>query len=255
MGVFHERECEKAGQSFLAARARLFNQPSDRFQWNVKGLTARRESLNSDKIHRSLKVAHYGTLVEYGLHCLLHLVTPAGPLPEAGSGDDGTGGYRSAFENPLPSSRDLAEYQGLPPAYVAKIFTRLEKAGLVISEAGLRGGYRLARKPAAITVLDVVDALEGDKPLFRCREIRRDCVLYSDELPTWATSGLCSIHAVMRSAEQQMRLVLAGTTLADLAAQVTRKVPAEFRTASRNWFQDRNHDRLSAKKNGTRGFK
>jgi DNA-binding IscR family transcriptional regulator len=73
-------------------------------------------------------------------------------------------------------------------------------------------------------------------------------VLYSDELPTWATSGLCSIHAVMRSAEQQMRLVLAGTTLADLAAQVTRKVPAEFRTASRNWFQDRNHDRLSAKK-------
>jgi len=53
----------------------------------------------------------YGASVEYGLHCLLYLADP----PE---------GVR-------PSSRDLAEFQGVSPAYIAKLFTQLEKAGLV----------------------------------------------------------------------------------------------------------------------------
>lgn len=180
-------------------------------------------------------MALYGSIVEYGLHCLLHLVAPVDGKP--------------------PSSRDLADYQGLPPAYVAKIFTQLQKAGLVTSEEGLRGGYLLARPADRITVLDVVDALEGDKPLFRCREIRRNCVLFADEPPKWATSGLCSIHAVMRAAEQQMRLTLAGTTLTDLISSLGQKVPSAFVTAHDDWFRDRNFQRQSArgrKKSGKR---
>ena len=59
----------------------------------------------------------YGAGVEYGLHCLLCLVDP----PE---------GVR-------PSSRDLAEFQGVSPAYIAKLFTQLEKAGLVSASEGV----------------------------------------------------------------------------------------------------------------------
>lgn len=172
-------------------------------------------------------MALYGSVVEYGLHCLLHLVDPVDGRP--------------------PSARDLADYQELPPAYVAKIFTQLQKAGLVSSEEGVRGGYLLARPADRITVLDVVDALEGEKPLFRCREIRRNCVLFADEPPKWATNGLCSIHAVMRSAEQQMRLVLAGTTLTDLMSSVGGKVPSAFLTAHEDWFRDRNRQRRAVR--------
>ena len=93
----------------------------------------------------------YGASVEYGLHCLLYLVD----LPQ----------------EVVPSSRDLAEFQGVSPSYAAKLFTQLEKAGLVASSEGTAGGYRLARPVDEITVLDVVDALEGGKPLFQCRKI------------------------------------------------------------------------------------
>ena len=99
-------------------------------------------------------MAHLTSRVEYGIHCLLWLV-------DAGDRQ--------------PSSRDLAELQGISPSFLAKIFPRLEKAGIVDAVPGLRGGYRLAKAPAAITVLDIVDAIEGDKPLFECQEIRTRC--------------------------------------------------------------------------------
>ena len=69
-------------------------------------------------------MAHLGTSVEYAMHCLLWL---AGPLAEPAS------------------SRDLAELQGISPSFLAKIFPKLEKAGIVAASEGIRGGYRLAR--------------------------------------------------------------------------------------------------------------
>jgi Rrf2 family protein len=172
-------------------------------------------------------VSHFGSGVEYALHCLLHLVRAPGESP--------------------PSSRDLAEFQGIPAAYVAKIFSELEKAGVVAANEGIHGGFRLARPADRITVLDVVDAVEGDKPLFRCREIRRNCVLYEDRPPRWATSGLCAVHAVMREAENRMRDTLAKTTLADLDARFAGKVPTEFLTGKRDWFDQRRAQRQSAR--------
>ena len=173
----------------------------------------------------------YGTSVEYGLHCLLHLVD----RPEGGQ----------------PSSKDLAEFQGISPSYVAKLFTQLEKAGIVRSAEGVRGGFRLARPADRITVLDVVDALEADKPLFQCREIRRNCILYGDTPPKSATQGLCGIHALMRDAERQMRQVLADQTLADLAAGVARKIPASLTRSTSEWFQERQSGRRGGGRRAT----
>jgi len=164
-------------------------------------------------------MALYSSSVEYGLHCLLFLV-------------DSSGAARA-------SSLDLAEFQGISPSFVAKLFGRLKAAGLVTAIEGAHGGYQLARRAEDITVLDVVDALEGDKPLFQCKEIRRNCALFADSAPSWATKGLCSIHAVMREAESLMKQSLANHTLADLSERVQRKAPKTFSIDANAWFADR----------------
>lgn len=50
----------------------------------------------------------------------------------------------------------------MPAAFVAKIFSKLEKADIVEASGGIRGGYRLARPAEDISVLDVTDAVEGN---------------------------------------------------------------------------------------------
>lgn len=175
-------------------------------------------------------MAHLGSSVEYALHCLLWLVDPA-------SGQ--------------PSSRDLAELQGLSPSFLAKVFPKLEKAGIVVASAGLRGGYRLGREPARISVLDVVDAVEGIKPLFECQQIRGRCAVFEDRPPAWATSGVCGIHAVMLRAEQSMRRELSRTSLADLADGFGSKMPAAFPAEVRVWFEGRVGKRIEAKAGAT----
>ena len=79
----------------------------------------------------------------------------------------------------------------------------------------------------------MVDALEGDKPLFRCREVRRNCVLYSAAPPGWVTGGLCGIHGLMQQAEMRMREVLANCSLAELAGGVAAKMPKKHGRARR----------------------
>ncbi|MGE3772806.1 MAG: Rrf2 family transcriptional regulator [Gammaproteobacteria bacterium] len=160
-------------------------------------------------------MAHLTASVEYGMHCLLWL---------------------AATEDTALSSRDLAALQGVSPAFVAKIFPKLEKAGIVSASNGLRGGYRLARPASRISVLDVVDAIEGRKPLFDCQEIRGRCALFEDRPPKWATNGVCAIHAVMLQAERAMREALAAQTLDDLAQAVDRKAPASFGGEVQAWL-------------------
>ncbi len=167
----------------------------------------------------------YGSSVEYGLHCLLHLVNWSG--------------------EGLPSSRDLAEYQGVSPSFVAKLFTKLDKAGIVTSTEGADGGFQLAHPPGKISVLDVVDALEEDKPLFQCREIRANCILYGNKPPARATQGVCSIHAVMNEADRGMRAILDSHTLASLAGTAAKKIPAKFSQETKDWFDDRQSLRRS----------
>ena len=107
------------------------------------------------------------------------------------------------------------------------------------SGEGIRGGFRLARPPGDITVFDVVRAVDGDKPLFQCREIRANCILYADDPPASATRGVCGIHAVMLDAQERMFDALKARTLASLAAEVDEKVPARFVSQKKKWFEDR----------------
>jgi Rrf2 family protein len=172
-------------------------------------------------------MAHLTISVEYALHCLLWLV--------------------DAGDTPL-SSRDLAELQGVSPTFLAKILPRLEKAGIVRACGGRRGGYLLARPARAVRFLDVVDAVEGVKPLFDCREVRTRCALFGERPPGWATAGVCAIHAVMLRAEQSLRDTLAGHSLADVAQAFAGKAPASFVGDLRNWLKSRREARAGPRK-------
>lgn len=171
------------------------------------------------------RMALYGASTEYVLHSLLWLVDQPEPV----------------------SSLDLAQLQGIPPAFMAKLLPRLEKAGLVCAAEGLRGGYRLARPAAQISVLDVVEATEGHKALFNCQEIRGRCALFGQTPPDWAQRGVCGIHAAMLRAEQAMRAELARTTLADLAQGVRDKAPPAFTDDARHWFEERANTRKTGR--------
>ena len=111
------------------------------------------------------------------------------------------------------------------------------------SAEGIRGGFRLARPPETISVYDVVRALEGDKPLFQCKEIRANCILYGDNPPASATKGVCSIHAVMLEAQERMFDALRGHTLATIAGDVDNKTTAKYATLKKQWFEDRDKER------------
>ncbi|WP_395408245.1 RrF2 family transcriptional regulator [Pseudoduganella sp. UC29_106] len=165
-------------------------------------------------------MAHISSASEYVLHCLLYLA-------------GGKAGVREA------SVKDLAELQGVPVEYLAKLFTKLNKAGIVVATEGVKGGFSLARPADSITVLDVVDAVEGDKALFDCKEIRARCAIFGDDPPAYATDGTCTIHAVMLDAERRMREALAQHTIASLAARTLRKLPAEYGPQIVHWLDER----------------
>jgi Rrf2 family protein len=112
----------------------------------------------------------------------------------------------------LPTRR-MAEFYGLPEAYLAKLLKALVRAGLLTATTGPRGGFRLARPPEEITVAEVVEAVEGQGPLFHCTEIRQRGPV---PLTGAACRIPCSISQVMRRAELAWRKELAATTIADL---------------------------------------
>ncbi len=111
-------------------------------------------------------MAFYSAGVEYGIHSLVCMVDNKGNGVEM-------------------SVREIAALQGVPYDYLAKIFTKLSKAGLVASTEGKGGGFMLARLPEQITVLDIVTAIDGPKSIFDCKEIRQRLAVFGETPPAW----------------------------------------------------------------------
>ncbi|WP_297842126.1 Rrf2 family transcriptional regulator [Pseudomonas sp.] len=172
-------------------------------------------------------MAFYSAGVEYGIHCLLFLVDELGDSREA-------------------SVRDLADLQGVPHDYLAKIFTKLAKAKLVVATEGIRGGFKLAKPSDEISVLDIALAIDGQKSAFECREIRGRCVLFDGSPPEWALDGMCAVHATMVTAQKRMEDALSQQTILDLARRLGRKAPVEFSAGINDWMANRRESKASA---------
>lgn len=107
--------------------------------------------------------------------------------------------------------REIAEAMAIPEKYLARILAGLVQAGVLRATAGRDGGYELAREPGAITLLDVVEAVEG-------RTEPRSCLLRGAPC---AANNSCPFHEAWVAAEQLMRDRLHEATFADLVAHDT----------------------------------
>ncbi|XTR51887.1 RrF2 family transcriptional regulator [Pseudarthrobacter sp. So.54] len=128
------------------------------------------------------------------------------------------------------NSARLAEYYQLPGAYLNKQLQALVRAGILGSVSGPRGGFYLARRPENVTVLDIVLALEGPDPVFRCEGIM-------GEVPDAETGQnfvrSCLISQTMRQAELAWRQALARQTVAGIADSMERRCPQDAEKAVR----------------------
>lgn len=131
--------------------------------------------------------------VEWALHCtvLLAVLKPTSRMP----------------------GRALAEFHGVSESYLLKHMQALTKAGICESVSGPTGGYRLARAAEQITILDIVEAIEGPEPAFRCDEIRQRG---PTALAPSTYTVRCGIHSVMLEADFAWKQALRSRTLADL---------------------------------------
>ncbi|WAH50754.1 Rrf2 family transcriptional regulator [Pseudescherichia vulneris] len=165
-------------------------------------------------------MAFYSSGVEYGIHSLMCMVDSKGDARDM-------------------SVREIADLQSVPYDYLAKIFTRLSRAGLVRSIEGKGGGFKLAKPAEHITVLDIVNAIDGDKRLFDCREIRQRLVIFDEQPPEWACEGICGVRSVMDMAQQRMEEALSQHTILDLARKMYRKAPDTFVVEVQEWIAGR----------------
>ncbi|MEN0115492.1 MAG: Rrf2 family transcriptional regulator [Agrobacterium cavarae] len=117
------------------------------------------------------------------------------------------------------SAAALAEFHGVSTSYLLKHLQSLSGAGILSTVPGPKGGYRLAKEPEAITLLDIVLAVEGPAPAFRCAEIRQRG---PNPLPDRYFSKPCGINAAMLKAERAYRAELAKTTVADIRTDLAR---------------------------------
>ncbi len=117
------------------------------------------------------------------------------------------------------SAAALAEFHGVSTSYLLKHLQSLSGAGILSTVPGPKGGYRLAKEPKAITLLDIVLAVEGPAPAFRCAEIRQRG---PNPLPDRYFSKPCGINAAMLKAERAYRAELAKTTVADIRTDLAR---------------------------------
>ncbi len=102
--------------------------------------------------------------------------------------------------------REVAKAQHISPKYLEQLAIPLHHAGLVLTERGPSGGYRLAKPASSITALDVVQAVEGPLQLLDCLGRAAAC----------DRSAICAARGLWGEVEGAISAVLGRTTLMDL---------------------------------------
>lgn len=106
------------------------------------------------------------------------------------------------------SAREISERRSIPPRFLEQLFVALRRADIVKAVRGAKGGFELSRHPSQITVLDVVEALEGPLQTSVCDSGRESgCV----------KSGTCAAAPIWAKATTALKDVFASASLASLA--------------------------------------
>ncbi|GAC1432654.1 MAG: Rrf2 family transcriptional regulator [Acidobacteriaceae bacterium] len=110
-------------------------------------------------------------------------------------------------EGVAQSAKEIAEAYHIPPPLLAKILQTLAKAGLLVSHAGMNGGYALSRPPAEISAFEVIRAIDGPLFITSCITIHGTCDL----------AGHCTIKEPLRKVNDAIKDLLSGIRISDLA--------------------------------------
>ncbi len=103
-------------------------------------------------------------------------------------------------------THEIAQRQGIPPALLAKLVPLLVRAGLLDSQRGARGGLFLAREASEISLLEIIEAIEGPIALNRCTTHPTQCEHTEN----------CPVYPVWQQAQSRLVHLLETTTLGDL---------------------------------------
>jgi Rrf2 family iron-sulfur cluster assembly transcriptional regulator len=103
--------------------------------------------------------------------------------------------------------KDVASEQSVPESYLAKIFQDLSRSGLMVSHRGARGGFSLARRPAEISLREMIEAIEGPIFLLPCLDPRQRCDQQAE----------CGLYEAMDQAQRTLLEQLDRTSLQALA--------------------------------------
>jgi Rrf2 family protein len=109
--------------------------------------------------------------------------------------------------NERTSTHDIADRQSIPAPFLAKIISQLSLSGLVKTHRGAGGGVSLGRPASEISLLNVIEALDGPLRLNRC-------VIEPSACPR---DGHCPVHHIWAAAQQELAALLGDTTFSELA--------------------------------------
>lgn len=115
--------------------------------------------------------------------------------------------YLARDDDQVSNVTEVSKAMHIPKTFLAKIFQKLVKAGLVESIRGMNGGFRLARKPSKISLLDIMDAIQGPAAINLCAVDKRKC----------RRSAACAVHPVWVELRRDVNRKLSEQTIDRLA--------------------------------------
>lgn len=114
--------------------------------------------------------------------------------------------------------RDIAKSQQISEKYISRLVIALRKAGMIRSVRGVNGGFHLAMKPEDITLLDVIEVMEGPLSIVDCVSTPKRCNL----------SENCAPRKIWCKLNEDIRELMRGTTLADIIMAYNSQNPQDI---------------------------
>lgn len=139
--------------------------------------------------------------IDYGLMALMHLAR-----------------YEDAD---TWSAREIAERYDIPAGLLAKILQRLAQHGIVTSQQGTKGGYRLSQPASGIRATEVIEAIDGPLSLTQCVTDHGTCDQFAK----------CNVKSPLQRLNDSVLYMLSGVTIAHMLEQEIRDVEARPRRA------------------------
>ena len=123
----------------------------------------------------------------------------------------------------LVTMQELSERLGITKTTIPRTLHMLRRGGLVRSESGISGGYRLAKPPGSITLLDVMELSEDSIKINRCLEEDRFC--------SRNAAGHCAVHDIYAGYQEMAERYFGSITIADL---LEKDAAAKLQARARN---------------------